>query len=60
MLCAGFPQPKVNKLESCKRINVAWEVITHKSQVITCVHGCNDYATDVKLYAETTPNETLF
>lgn len=60
MLCAEFPQAKVNKIERCKRINAAWEILTHKSQVITCVHDCNNYATDVKLYAETSSNETLF
>lgn len=59
MLCTEFPQAKANKLERCKRISVAWEAITHKSQVITCVHDCNNYATYIKLYAETASNETV-
>lgn len=48
-LCAEIPQAKVNKLERCKRISVAWEIMAHKIQVTTCIHDCNDYATDVKL-----------
>lgn len=57
MLHAEFPQAKVNKLESCKRISVGWEVITHESQVITCVHNCNNYAINVKLCAGISSNQ---